>query len=291
MTTGAVGKPHILSVTEVQRGIQALAALLLGDASLWPTLVSANNLSPPYLTTNPSQVYGPPTAIATLSVKALPDSTTISLPNQPQSTNTLYLSYSTAGVLVAEAVGVRSYDGTTFTLSTPLKNGYPVGTTVQLFSAYYTGNTQVLLPGDVIFIPIGTTQNFSLTTQSQLTDVFGSDIAFPVSFSSGDINTVSGLDTLNQRMTAALQTMANSLPLHLDWGSQLLQAVGQNATQTQWSALIRQCLLRLPEVSNVADASMTQAGSSVYVSAKVYVSTSSTAIELQNIPLTSVGTS
>ncbi|MCL6442473.1 MAG: DUF2634 domain-containing protein [Alicyclobacillus sp.] len=286
----SLGKPHILSVTEVQRGIQALAALLLGDASEWLSLVQANNLLPPYITTNPSEIYGPPVAIATLSGPVSAEATTIHLPNQPQSTNRLYLSSSGASGMVAEGVGVRSYDGVTFTLSTPLKNSYRQGTQVQLFSAYTASNTQVLLPGDVIFIPVQT-NSFALSSTGQLTDVFGSDIAVPVSFQSGDVDTVQGLATLKQRAQAALQTMVNSMPLHMDWGSRLLTVVGQSATRTQWSVLIRECLLKLPEITNVEDASATPSGDRVYINATVYTSTSDAAIQFEGLSLTIVGSS
>ncbi len=284
----SLGKPHILTVTEIQRGIQAFAAQYLGDAAEWTTLVTANNLSPPYFTLYPSQVYGPAVSVTTLSSGVSADASSLTLPNQPQSTNTLYLAGAGSSGLVAEAVSVRSYDGTTFQLSTPLKNSYSQGAQVQLFAAYYQGNTNVLLPGDVIYLPISQTSNFTLATTNQLTDVFGSDIANPVNFA-GDVSTVSGVNTLNQRMAAALQTLVNSLPLHTAWGSQLPSAVGQVSTQTQWSALIRECLLQLPEVSSVGDATAIQTGDQLLINATVYTSTSDTAIQLQNLALTVVG--
>ena len=284
----SLGKPHILTVTEVQRGIQAFAAQYLGDASRWTSLVTANNLSPPYFTLYPSQIYGPAVAVTTLSTAVSADATALSLPNQPQSTNTLYLSGAGTSGLVAEAVSVRSYDGTTFQLSTPLKNAYNQGAQVQLFSTYDIGYTNVLLPGDVIYLPISQTSNFTLATTSQLTDVFGSDIANPVNFN-GDVSTVSGVNTLQQRMGAALQTLVNSLPLHTGWGSLLPSSVGRVSTQTQWSALIRECLLQLPEVSNVSDAVAVITGNQVLINATVYTSTSDAAIQLQNLPLTVVG--
>ena len=283
-----LGKPHILTVTEVQRGIQAFAAQYLGDASQWTSLVTANNLSPPYFTLYPSQIYGPAVSVTTLSAAVSADATALSLPNQPQSTNMLYLSGAGTSGLVAEAVSVRSYDGTTFQLSTPLKNAYNQGARVQLFSTYNIGYTNVLLPGDVIYLPISQTSNFTLATTSQLTDVFGSDIANPVNFN-GDVSTVSGVNTLQQRMGAALQTLVNSLPLHTGWGSLLPSSVGRVSTQTQWSALIRECLLQLPEVSNVSDAVAVITGNQVLINATVYTSTSDAAIQLQNLPLTVVG--
>lgn len=283
-----IGKPYILTTTDVQRGIQALAAFLLGSADEWPTLVTLNQLAPPYLTLNPASVYGPAVATASLTA-ALPSAATqLTLPNMPQSTNTLYLSSSTASGLVGESVSVESYQGGVFTFSTPTKNAYPVGSFVQLFAAYTTGNTQVLLPGDTLYVPV-TSTSFTVATNGQLTDGFGADIAYPISFSGGDLATVQGLPTLNQRLAAAIQTQVASLPLHLQFGSELQASIGQNESTTKWTALLRDCLLRLPEVANVQNVQTMQTGTTLYVTATVNTHTSDAAIQLTNQPFTLVG--
>lgn len=284
-----IGQPHILSVTDIERGIQALAANLLGDASLWTELVQINQLTPPYMTIDPSQVYGAPvsTTVSTEAISA--DTTTLVLPNQPQTKSVIYFSSTNSSGLIAEAVNIRAYDGSTFTFASPLVNSYPQGTKIQLFSLYYVGNTNVLLPGNTLFIPVADTQNFTLSSTSQLTDAFGTDIAYPVSFASGGLETVSGVNTLNQRMEAVIQTQQNSLPLHPEWGSTLLSKVGQSTTRTQWSASVREALMQLPEVASVNNASAIATGTNVAISATVYANTSDTAIELTNIPLTNIG--
>ena len=63
----SIGQPYLLTVTDVERGIMALAAKLIGNADEWTTLVTVNQLAPPYLSLYPSQVYGPPAATLTLS--------------------------------------------------------------------------------------------------------------------------------------------------------------------------------------------------------------------------------
>ena len=284
-----IGQPHILSVGDIERGIVALAAFLTGSADDWQSLVQINQLTPPYMTVDPSQVYGAPVSTAVLTAAISADATTLVLPNQPQTTSVLYFSSASSSGLVAEAVNVRAYDGTTFTFASPLVNSYPQGAKVQLFSLYYVGNTNVLLPGNVLFIPVADTQNFTLSSTSQLTDVFGTDIAYPVSFANGGLTTVSGVNTLNQRMAAVIQTQQNSLPLHPEWGSTLLAKVGQSTTRTQWSAATREALMQLPEVASVNNASAVTTGTNVAISATVYANTSDTAIELSNIPLTNIG--
>lgn len=275
-----IGKPHILSVTDVQRGIQALAAKLLGDASQWMQLVSANQLTPPYLTLNASEVYGPATADISLSSSLTSGANTISLSNQPLNISEVYLSYAGSSGLVAEAVGIESYDGQTITLDAALKNSYPQGARIQLFSSYVIQNA-VLLPGDTILIPVQV-QGFTLNNQQQLIDAFGSDLADPVSFASGDLATVSGVSTLLQRIRAALQTLLGSLPLQPQFGSRLAYAIGTPSTSVKWSALMSDALLRLPEVQSVANTSISVQGSTAYVSATVQVRTSDATLQLLN---------
>jgi hypothetical protein len=284
-----IGKPHIVTPEDVARGIQALAQQLLGNASEWPTLVSINNLAPPYLTLDPSQVYGPPVATTTLSAQVSAGATTIILPNQPQSTNTLYLSSVSSAGIVAESAGVSSYISGVFALASPLQNTYPTGSRVQLFSTYATGGTQVLLPGSVIYVSVTNSSSLTLTSTAQLTDVFGGDISATFGFTNGDLTTVQGIGTLDQRFSIALQTELSSLPLHPDFGSGVPGSVGRTTTQTKWAALVREALTKLPEVASVQSVSVVPQGDKAYVSAIVYVHTSGVALELQTVALTLVG--
>lgn len=278
-----IGKPHILSVNDVQRGIQALAAFLLGDASKWTELVSVNQLSPPYMTTNPGAIYGPPVAILALNSELPAGSTSLSLPNQPQGINVIYLSAAGNAQLVAESVNVENYNGQTLTLSTPTQNAYPSGARLQLFDAYNEGSIRVLLPGDTILIPVESNGSLTFGGNGQLIDTFGSDMAaYPPSFANGDFATVQGLDTLQQRMRAVIQTSVRSLPLYPTWGSRLPSSVGEPTNSVRWVAYLRQALLLLPEVSDVQNTSIAVTGSQVSVSATVYTHASNDAIQLYN---------
>ena len=284
-----IGKPHIITPEDVARGIQALAQQLLRNADEWPVLVSVNNLAPPYLTLDPSQVYGPPVAVTTLSAQVSTGATTITLPNQPQSTNTLYLSSVSSAGIIAEPAVVSSYVAGVFALGSPLQNTYPAGSRVQLFSAYTAGGAQVLLPGSVLYVPVTSASSLTLTSTAQLTDVFGADISATFGFTNGDLTTVQGLGTLDQRFAIALQTELSSLPLHPDFGSGVPGSVGRTTTQTKWAALVREALTKLPEVASVQSVSVVPQGDKAYVSVVVYVHTSGVAIELQNVALTLVG--
>jgi hypothetical protein len=285
-----IGQPHIISVTDIERGIQALSSRFLGDASRWRELVSNNNLTPPYMTVDPSEVYGPPASVISTTAPLSADTQSITIPNQPQSINRIYISNASSSGLLAESVGVSSYDGNTFTLATPLKNSYNQGATIQLFSTYIVGSTNVLLPGDVIYFPIqGNASNFAINNQSQLMDVFGSDLQFPISFANGDLATIQGVNLAYQRFKMALLTEIGSVPLYPALGSRLNHAIGTGSSTTKWNALVRDALIKLPEVSDVKNVQTNKTGTTLYINADVYTNTSQTAIELRNEALTLIG--
>lgn len=274
-----IGQPRILTVNDVQRGILALAAML---GVLETDLISANNLTPPYLTLDASEVYGPPAVDTSISSQLYSGADTISIANMPLSINQVYLSYAGANEIVAESIAISTYDGQTITLATPLQNDYPKGARLQLFASYVISNT-VLLPGDAIFVPILTnTTSLTINNQQQMVDVFGSDIADPISFANGDIATVSGIKTLMQRIRVALQTNLGSLPLYSWWGSRLKQSIGTPPQSVKWQAVVSDCLTKLPEVTGVSNMQIGVSGTTVTLSCLVQVSTSDAPIQLMN---------
>lgn len=277
-----IGQPRVLSITDIQRGIQALSAKWLGDASLWTEIVAANNLTPPYLTLNLSAVHGPSAADITTTAELLAGADTIFAPNRVRSINKVYLSYAGTSGIIGESSDIESYDGTTITLATPLQNAYPQGTRLQLFASYLTQN-HVLVPGDTIFVPLPSAiASLNINSQQQLTDVFGSDIADPISFTNGDLTTVNGVNTLMQRIRIVIQTTIGSLPLHPEWGSGFQFAIGTPAQSIKWSALLTTCLLQLPEITGVSNVNINTQGTTAYVSVTVQVATSDAPLQLIN---------
>ncbi len=275
-----IGSPHILSVTDVQRGLQALVSLLLNDISDVPTVIEINQLAPPYLSTNPSEAYGVPLSTSALSSPLDAGSTSMLFPNQPQGINQMYISYAGTSGLIAEAVPIQSYDGQTITFVSGTQNSYPRGSLVQLFNQYSIGNTRVLLPGQTILLPVA--DNGSLTINgSSLADTLGSDFAlFPMSFSNGDFSYVQGVQTLSQRIKIVIQTAIHSLPLHPSFGDRLQQAVGSASNSVKWAAYVRQAVMQLPEVSDVKNLVVTAVKDQLIVSGTVIVNTSNTQIQL-----------
>jgi len=269
-------------VTDVQRGIQALAAFLLGDANLWTTLVTANQLTPPYLTVNPASIYGPALSTISLSAQLPAGSTSLALPNLPQGISLLYFATSSASGLIAEAVKIKSYDEQTAQFATPAVNAYPQGASVQAFSIYAIGSVNVLLPGDTLFVPVQATGTLTLNALGEIVDAFGSDLALPITIASGSLATVSGVQTMIQRFRAVIQTEVASLPLHPTFGSRLLHAVGSRTDSVKWTALTREALLKLPEVTDVYDVVTKTTGTTLNVTATVKTHTSSAAIQLFN---------
>ncbi len=285
-----IGAPHIVTDSDVSRGLEALALRLLGDASLWPELVTLNNLIPPYLTFDPIQAYGIPvaTALVTTAISAGASSFPLSASVQQwQPGYTWVLAASTAAGLISESGSIKAYDGTTLTPVDPVQNAYPDGATALVYAPAPIGQPQVLMPGGVLYLPLQTGMaSFVFSAGGQQTDVFGSDAQSPISFSEGDIATAAGPAVLAQRLRTAILTPQGSLPQSVGFGSRIHQVLGSPPASVRWATWVRQALMGLPEVAQVTDVSAVQAGDTLTVSAKVYVHTSAAPLLLQNESLT-----
>ena len=287
-----IGAPRILTDPDVERGLDALAQTLLGDPSLWPEIVSMNNLVPPYLTLDPVQAFGLPMEAATLpeAVAAGADSFALSVSQQQwQAGYTVALAASSTAGVTAEAPVIQSYDGSTLVLRVPLQNAYPQGASLLLYSPTPIGGTQVLMPGQVLYLPVSSTSAVSgmvITAGGETTDVFGSDALMPATWAGGDLAVVQGPAVLAQRLRAAILTQAGSLPNAPSFGSRLHQVVGAPPRSVKWATWVRQALLALPEVADVEGVAATVAGNVLTFSAQVFVHTSGPPLVLQGESLT-----
>lgn len=281
-----LGQPYVITVADVERGIMALAAKLLGRADAWKTLVSINNLSPPYITLYPEQIYGPSLGKLVLPQQTLAGADTLTIAGQPQSVNVAYFSFSGTNGLVAEVATIANYNGTTLTLGSPLKNTYPAGSQLALFTSYSVGNITVLLPGQTIFLPVNRSNSLTLNTNAILTDVFGTDFTLPYSFTNGDLSQVTGVNTLNQRIRIAIETELSALPLYQDFGSELNGNIGTSSASAKWAAFVREALMKLPEIENVTNLQETVNNTDLIISGLIWVTTSNTPIQISNMSFT-----
>lgn len=285
-----IGSPHRLTDADVQRGIVALAQTLLGDRHAWPSLVSANGLVPPYLTLDPTQVYGPALAQATVRGAIAQGSTTIPLPDQslaiwgPATIAVLAAAGGTAtgAAILTEAVPMAAYNGTTLTLAAATQNAYPAGARIQAFTAYPGQTLQVLMPGDVIYVPITQPQGLVLSA-GQRTDTYGTDLAAPMTWTGIDAAQVSGLALLAQRLRVRFGTPLGSVPGQSTYGFPNL--IGTATTSVRWAAAVRQGALQEPGVQDVTDITVTVTGSTVTLGMICTVSLSGS-LGTASLPLT-----
>ena len=285
-----IGSPHRLTDADVQRGIVALAQTLLGDRQAWPSLVAANGLVPPYLTLDPTQVYGPALAQATVSAAIAAGSTTIPLSGQslaiwgPATLAVLAAAQVTATgtAIVTEALPMVAYNGATLTLGAATQNAYPAGARIQAFTAYPGQTLQVLMPGDVIYVPITQPQGLVLSA-GQLTDTYGTDLAAPMTWTGVDAAQVSGLALLAQRLRVRFTTPLGSVPGQPNYGFPNL--IGTATTSVRWPAAVRQCALQEPGVQEVTDITVTLVGSTVTIGLTCTVSLSGS-LGTASLPLT-----
>lgn len=280
-----IGFPHILTDYDCTVGIRAVAANLLGDQSAWQELVNLNNLIPPYFSLFPGDSLGPVLDATSLTAAASAGATSVSItaPN-PQvwiQGNKAFFSTASASGITSEVVIISSYSSGTLILQDSLQNDYQSGATVSVYAPIVQGSQQVLLPGDILYLPV--TSGSAVFSQGQFSDVFGSDLLNPVAFSGGDLQAVSGVNTLVQRISAAISTPLGSLPLHPEFGSLVYTAVGAPAqSSVKWRALLRDSLLSLPEVSDVTQVQADIQGDKALVSCLLWVNTSTAPIRIQN---------
>lgn len=290
MSTLPIGSPHRLTEGDVQGGIIALAQKLLGDSAAWPELVAANQLVPPYLTLDPTQVYGPALAHATLAAAIPAGTAALALPGQSiavwgvATTAVLAATGGTAATyeIVTEAIPIAAYDGTTLTLTQGTTQAYPAGTRIQAFTAYPGQTLQVLMPGDVIYLPISQPQGFVLSG-GQLTDTYGTDLAAPMQWTGTDAAQVQGLALLAQRLRVRFLTPLGSVPGNPTYGFPPL--LGTPTTSVRWTTAVRQCALAEPGVQECQDITVTVTGTTVTITMVCTVALSSS-VSAGALPLT-----
>ena len=303
---GPIGSPHRLTDGDVASGIVALAQKLLGDSRLWPSLVSANHLVPPYLTLDPTQVYGPALAQATLNSAIAQGTTALAMPNQSlaiwgQATTAVLSAggisggpdavvepgqvFATAGSLaiLTEAIPILAYDGVTLTLATGTVNAYPAGARIQAFTQYPGQTLQVLMPGDILYLPITQTQGFVLSG-GQLTDTYGTDLQAPMAWTGTDAAQVSGLALLAQRLRVRFATPLGSLASDPTYGFPNL--LGYPTTSVRWPAAVRQTALAEPGVDECSNIVVALQGNRVTIQMVVTALLSGSVSQTANLSLT-----
>lgn len=284
----AVGAPHTISDMDVRAGIQAVAQRLLGSADQWVDIAAINSLEPPYLTFDPVKAFGLPLDKQSLPSALSVGSTQISISLQQQlwtPGNNVVFAIASSNGIVTESQTITSYDGTTLKWQKSLQNYYPQGSLIATYPAQVFQN-KVLMPGQVLYLPITQANSFVLSQNGSLTDVFGADAKNPITWENGDIAIVSGLDVLLQRISSVLGTPLNSLPQAPTFGQKFRLATG-SVGSLDFLVYAREALLELPEISQVTDLKITkQSGTAAYISGKVWVYTSKTPLELINEPLT-----
>ena len=306
VSTGPIGSPHRLTDGDVQGGIVALAQKLLGESTLWPSLVQANSLVPPYLTLDPTQVYGPALAQGTITASIAVGTTALAFPNQSlaiwgQATTAVLSAggirggpdavvepgqvFPSAGSLaiLTEALPIRTYDGTTLTLASGTINTYPAGARIQAFTPYPGQTLQVLMPGDVIYCPITQTQGFVLSAGA-LTDTYGTDFQAPMAWTGTDAAQVSGLALLAQRLRVRFATPLGSVPGNPTYGFPNL--IGYSTASVRWTAAVRQTALAEPGVEACSGIRITPDGPHTTIQMVVTATVSGGVSQTANLRLT-----
>jgi hypothetical protein len=276
------GQPHVLTTDECQQGLAWIAMHLLGSAAAAAELIALNHLIPPYVSVYPGDAFGPALDTAPLTAPAAVGTAALTLtPHFPGvwiAGNLAWIAAAGSGGLVADTVTLTGYTNGQARVTPGLAHTYPPGTPVTVYAPLVQGGQQVLLPGQILYLPVSTSS--AVASQGALTDAFGTDLASPVAFANGDLAVVSGVQTLVQRLATVLATPQQSWSRYPTWGSLLSNLPGSPApSDAKAEALLRVALLQLPEVTDVTDVQVqvtqTPQGATVAtVSCRVWVATS-----------------
>jgi len=266
--------------------LPALAAMFLGDASLWHDLALMNRLRAPYISDRLLDQYEAALWEGILEQSLAAGALTLMQqsfdPMLALTGSLLYLEALTSnGMLVTDLCPIVSYQpsvayygppATAATAARPLRPRLP-GTMIletaplvaysaasycAILPAASPNSFTVLAPGDALFIPVTSLPSgiVAAGTIGQFVDLFGIDIAIGIDdllTAEGDLDTISNINCLKQGLQLLAESVPGDLPEHPEWGNELFSLIGGNVTGAVIGAgagLTAQTLLKDPRVTS-----------------------------------------
>lgn len=256
---------HRVSTTDTLAGI---SARYFGTASRWREIVTANDLRPPYLSSDPIDQFGPLLAAYTLGGPLLAGSVSFVLsdadPAFVRAGAVLWLYQSTpAGESWSDRAVVASFDSAAVTVQSPFAHSYASGIAVQVFPPTANLRGSVAAPGSTLIIP---SLVASQLAQFSADDRFGQDLANDqggrlLISAEGDLVIVGGKDNLIQQLRNRLSCEQRALIRHPDYGCTAAGYIGQANGPTL--AVLLQSALALALASDSRVGSVEQVGVTV----------------------------
>ena len=257
--------------------ISTIAQKTLGDATAWMRIARLNDLEYPFIVQRPIDAFSPALGTGTLAAPADAGTQTIIVSGlAPSAGEILLLNDGTNW----EPTVAQSVDSVVVTIQAPLQNSYAQGASV----TRHERALSVLLPGDKVQIPGGSSTGAAIVTGDNQADfyakIFGTDehlddegahSADP----SGDAATVSGLDNLGMALQHRLRTTRGELAAlgHPQYGSYLPQIVGKISSQMWYQRAILEAKITImedPRVATVGTIRFQAEGSAIYLDVDVY---------------------
>lgn len=230
--------------------LPAIAARYYGDASRWRDLVVANNLRPPYISTDPLDAFGDLQSTAPLVTEATAGSRVLLVaPTTLVRVGAQLVLYVTAsdGTAVIRATTVEQANAGALTLTTPLPQTVRAGTPVLLFPPASEVRGAVAQPGTVLRIPDTDAAPASAPPTPTASDNrYLRDLAAVdgrLVLINGDLALAAGLTNLQQQLSHRMRSEQGALYRHPTYGTSVYSYVGQASTPTL--ALLVQAALAL----------------------------------------------
>jgi phage baseplate assembly protein W len=268
---------HRLTTTD---SLQGLAARYLGSHTRWREIAEANELRPPYISSDPIDQFGALLASYALVGPVLAGARSFTLSGADaafvRAGARLYLRHGTpSGASWSDVATVASYDSAAISLLDPLSNGYVAGVALLVFAPLGELAGRVAQPGDTLVIP-GTTGG-AATSIFAVDDRFGRDLSTDAAgrlllSTEGDLVIVGGKENLIQQLRNRLRCERGAMVRHPDYGCNAHAYVG--AVNGPTLAVLLQSALSLAlsndsRVGSVEQVGVAIDGEAIDVSARV----------------------
>ena len=261
--------------------LETISRQLLG-ADRVDEIVVLNNLRYPYISDDPYEQYGQPRGTLQLFGPVNAGSNPLLLGNLNSLTvlplDTVFFQDRTTGSYEAAAIdSIVAADGDlTIAFQAPLQNSYTLAAIVTVFVNQQNVITKVLRTGDILYLPVTVAGVYSLSSQIDATDVFGTDIMLDtggfIVRENQDWATVSEISNVQQAVVNRWKTPVGGLPGEFDYGNRMHELVGESNQPYYHSlalAFAKQSALTDPRVESVNSLSLIAAKDKAFLAGSI----------------------
>lgn len=258
--------------------LAGLAARFYGDPTRWREIVTANELRPPYISSDPLDQYGAALASYLSPLPIAAGQLTIAIAGDARilrpAARVIFMRQTTSGAQLMDVCLVANFAAGVLTLQTPPTNYYPAGTALRIYAPAGALRGMVAKPGDSIIIPGIGNQTANTSTAD---DRYGRDLRCDAQgrlllTDAGDLDLLDGVANLAQQLRNRLLCERGAMVRHPAYGCDAPAYVGQTTGPTLAALLqgaVASALTDDPRVASVSGITVSTELDSIVVAARV----------------------